>query len=54
MADRETEQSIMFCIVIDVYGHVDIDVWDGEYWLSYHMEEILAWCPLSEIEPYKE
>lgn len=44
----------MFCIVTDVYDHTDIDIWDGESWLCYSIEEIIAWCPLSEIEPYKE
>lgn len=44
----------MFCVITDAHGYVDIDVWDGEYWLSYHMEEIIAWCSLSEIKPYKE
>ena len=44
----------MFCVITDAYDHVDIDVWNGEHWLSDNTEEILAWCPLSEIEPYKE
>lgn len=50
----EPSNQYMFCVITDSYGHVDIDVWDGEQWLSNPMEEIVAWCPLSEIEPYKE
>ena len=43
-----------FCIITDNHGICDIDVWDGEYWMVYHKDEVIAWCPLSEIEPYKE
>jgi hypothetical protein len=50
----EPSSQYMFCVITDVYGHVGIDIWDGEYWLSYHMEDILAWYPLNEIKPYKE
>ena len=38
---------------------VDTDYWnaffDGEnFWSAYDEEDVIAWCPLSEIEPYKE
>lgn len=41
-------------VVTDIFGYVDIDIWDGEDWMSYNKDEVIAWCPLNEIEPYKE
>jgi hypothetical protein len=37
-------------------GKVTTTTWiDNEFkWYHYKQEEIIAWCPLMDIEPYKE
>ena len=47
------------CIVTYTYRkrkYIACACWDGELWDYYDNGEcrIIAWCPLSEIEPYKE
>ena len=34
-------------------GRVTISFWNGISWSDW-AKDIIAWCPLSEIEPYKE
>ena len=42
--------------------HVDVDYRnisisnddDDDYWDAYKDDDVIAWCPLSEIQPYKE
>lgn len=45
-------------LVTEYSGDVTCDCWcvleHHQYWTQHRHDEILAWCPMSEIEPYKE
>lgn len=43
-------------VVTNIEGKIDIDYYftHRHYWEYYHNKAIIAWCPLNEIEPYKE
>lgn len=43
-------------VVTNIEGKVDIDYYYTyrHGWEYYHNKAIIAWCPLSEIKPYKE
>ena len=45
-------------LVIESNGDVSCDCWcvleHYQYWAQHRQDEVIAWCPLSEIEPYKE
>ena len=32
----------------------DVDTWHGSFWEYYDKEEVVAWCLLNSVEPYKE
>ena len=36
------------CVKFDNFGII------GEKWFVFNSDFILAWCPISEIKPYKE
>lgn len=39
--------------LVFVYGEIDITYWDSRFqWTKYL--SVIAWCKLSDIEPYKE
>ena len=38
----------------DTASLFDTDTWQYNFWEYYDKEEIVAWCPLDSIEPYKE
>lgn len=39
--------------LVFVYGEIDITYWDSRFqWAKYL--SVIAWCKLSDIEPYKE
>ena len=40
-------------IITDKHGHIGTDFWTGKFWLVYNNEDVLAWCLLVDIEPYK-
>ena len=41
-------------LVCDKCGNIDVDYWSMCGWEYYDNAVIVAWCPLSGIEPYKE
>jgi hypothetical protein len=42
------------CLVTLDNGIVTTDTYTFDSWRHYDKEEIVAWCPLKDIEPYKE
>lgn len=40
-------------IITDKHSHIGTDFWNGKQWLCYNNEDVLAWCLLVDIEPYK-
>ena len=40
-------------IITDKHSHIGRDFWGGKQWLCYNNEDVLAWCLLVDIEPYK-
>ena len=40
-------------IITDKHSHIGTDFWSGKSWLCYNNEDVLAWCLLVGIEPYK-
>ena len=45
-------------LVAELNGNVTCDCWcvyeHYQYWAQHTDREVIAWCPLSDIEPYKE
>jgi hypothetical protein len=53
----QTGTPIGFCVTYIVTldnGIVTTDTFAFEGWNHYQEKEIIAWCPLKDIEPYKE
>lgn len=40
-------------IITDKHSHVGTDYWTGKFWLYHNNEDVLAWCLLVDIVPYK-
>lgn len=46
-------------LITDKYGHIDVDYWFGkssknrEGWDRHYEEDVIAWCELASIVPYK-
>ena len=40
-------------IITDKHYHIGTDFWSGKQWLYHNNEDVLAWCLLVDIEPYK-
>ena len=45
-------------LVTEANGNVDTDCWVASehypYWVGHRDDEVVAWCKVSDIEPYKE
>lgn len=42
-------------IITTKWKEITVDWYDKDLgWFKYSDEEIIAWCPLSDIKPYKE
>ena len=45
-------------LVTDIKDNITCDCWcvyeHYQYWAQHTDRDVIAWCPLSEIEPYKE
>ena len=41
-------------LITDVWGNITIDAWWTTHWRDRVFGGVIAWCPLKEIEPYKE
>ena len=45
-------------LVTEDNGNITVDYWcvleHYQYWAQHRDDEIMAWCKLSDIEPYKE
>jgi hypothetical protein len=45
-------------LVTEDTGKVTVDYWcvvdHYQYWEQHRDDEVVAWCSISEIEPYKE
>ena len=45
-------------LVTEYNGDITYDCWcmleHYQYWAQHRHDEILAWCPMNEIKPYKE
>ena len=42
------------CLITTKMGYIDFCGWQATKWSNISKENVIAWCPLSEIEPYKE
>ena len=40
-------------IITDKHSHIGTDYWSGKSWLYHNNEDVLAWCLLVDIVPYK-
>lgn len=40
-------------IITDKHSHIGTDFWTGKCWLCHNEEDVLAWCLLVDINPYK-
>ncbi len=45
-------------LITEDNGDVSVDCWcvleHYQYWAQHRDDEVVAWCKLSDIEPYKE
>jgi hypothetical protein len=45
-------------LITECTGEVTVDCWcvvdHYQYWAQHRDDEIVAWCSISDIEPYKE
>ena len=45
-------------LITEYTGEVTVDCWcvvdHYQYWAQHRDDEVVAWCPISEIEPYKK
>ena len=45
-------------LIIEDNGNVTTDCWcvleHYQYWAQHRDDEVVAWCPINEIEPYRK
>lgn len=41
-------------LVTDEFGEICFAEWYNDSWEIYDDNEVIAWCPLNKIKPYKE
>lgn len=42
------------CLITDKYGRVSVDLSLNSGFKHHYEEDVMGWCPLSDIEPYKK
>lgn len=46
-------------LITTKYNEVEVDMWfgvpdsDGDHWERHYDEDVIAWCKIEDIEPYK-